>query len=59
MDKRNAPLIHAGIDPSIRNPTQSSMKELQLKYAGINMMSELLQFICTLMTITQDMILHD
>ena len=32
--KRNAPLIHARIDPPVRNPTQSFVKELQLKSAG-------------------------
>ena len=42
MGKRNAPSIHARIDPPVRNPMQSFVKELQLKYAGINMMSELL-----------------
>ena len=29
--KRNAPLIHDGIDPPVRNPMQSFVKELQLK----------------------------
>ena len=29
--KRNAPLIHEGIDPPVRNPMQSFVKELQLK----------------------------
>ena len=29
--KTTAPLIHAGIDPPVRNPTQSFVKELQLK----------------------------
>ena len=29
--KTNAPLIHAGIDPPVRNPMQSFVKELQLK----------------------------
>ena len=27
----NAPLIHAGIDPPVKNPMQSFVKELQLK----------------------------
>lgn len=28
---RNAPLTHDGIDPPVRNPMQSFVKELQLK----------------------------
>ena len=34
--KRNAPLIHDGIDPPVRNPMQSFVKELQLKSTGIH-----------------------
>ena len=59
MGKRNAPLIHTRIDPPVRNPSQSFVKGLQLKCAGINMMSELLPYICALMSITRDMILHE
>ena len=46
-NKRNAQLIDAGIyqDPPVRNPMQSFTKELQLKYAGIIMMSKLLPYI--------------
>ena len=29
--KTNAPLIHAGIDPPVRNPMKSFVKEVQLK----------------------------
>jgi hypothetical protein len=29
--ERNAPLIHDGIDPPVKNPMQSFVKELQLK----------------------------
>jgi hypothetical protein len=31
QEERNAPLIHDGIDPPVRNPMQSFVKELQLK----------------------------
>ena len=31
VQKRNAPLIHDGIDPPVKNPMQSFVKELQLK----------------------------
>ena len=34
--KRHAPLIHDGIDPPVRNPMQSFVKELQLKSTGIH-----------------------
>ena len=32
--KRNAPLIHEGMDPPVRKPIQSFVKELQLKSTG-------------------------
>ena len=56
-DKRNAPLIHAGIDPPVRNPTQLFVNKLQLKSAQINMVRELLPYICMLpvSVITKDM----
>jgi hypothetical protein len=36
QEKRNVPLIHDGIDPPVRNPIQSFVKELQLKSIGIH-----------------------
>ena len=32
--KRNAPLIHAGIDPPVRNPTQSFVKSCSWRISG-------------------------
>ncbi len=39
--ERDAPLIHDGIDPPVRNPMQSFVKELQLKSTRSICMREL------------------
>jgi hypothetical protein len=40
QEKRNAPLIHEGIDPPVRNPMQSFVKGLQLKSNWVHIYHE-------------------
>jgi hypothetical protein len=39
-EEGNAPLIHSGIEPPVRNPMQSSVNVLQLKSIRLDAMSE-------------------
>lgn len=58
--KRNVPLIHGGIDPPVRNPMQSFVKELQLKSTRDQHHERAaIHIFCMLIIITQHMILRD
>ena len=57
--KTDTPLIHAGIDPPVRNPMQSFVKELQLKSTQDEYHERAAYTHLRADSHTQDMILHE